>query len=106
MRTLEEYIQARDRAEGARKHMAAVGERFVELGRKLQAPGGARINEPTTLIGGGGDYSYLIGKDDVPEWAQAEDAIRKFVEADQWLRRVEGELTPDQWRQIRQLQGR
>jgi hypothetical protein len=99
MATLDDYYAAKDQVQAARRGLNAIADELVALAAKLRDSRGVRLNEPTTYIGSAPPHQ-IVDKDDLVRWDRLEPVVRAFTEADSRLRRIEGELTAEQRRNI------
>lgn len=100
MATLDEYYGAKDRVQAARQGLNAIADRLTALATTLRDPRGVRLNEVTTYVGSAPNHQ-IVDRGDLVGWDRIEPGIRSFIEADNNLRNIEGDLTVDQRRQIK-----
>jgi hypothetical protein len=97
--TTDEYYAARDERDRAREHLQSLAQKLTALANTLRDARGVRLNEQTGYAGPPPNH-IPVDQSALVTWEQLEPAIRTFTQADDALRHIESNLTPDQRRQM------
>jgi len=99
MDSIEEYLRARARCDGARVHVQLTGSRLIRAGQRLQSPQAVCISGqyPWGLRCGG---PSVLSADDIPTWEQLVGLLQTCHHLCAAVCALEAALTPEQRFQV------